>query len=115
MTRPMSMSRAVAGWIVLSGRTGHAADGTLGDIEAQTRRCLRALADELLGHGVGLDSVVKITIYLTDVADYDRVNAVYADEVPEPFPARTCVTVLALPGGASIEIEAWAWVGTEQT
>ena len=55
--------------------------------------------------GVGLDQVVKVNVYLTSMAHFDEMNAVYKQMFTEPYPARTCVAVLALPLEADIEIE----------
>ena len=56
--------------------------------------------------GGTLDDAVKINISLTDLADFEAVNAVMAQRLVEPYPARACVQVAALPKGARIEIEA---------
>ncbi len=77
-----------------------------GGIEAQTRRVLENLRAVLQAAGSGLDSVVRTTIYLTDLGDFKRVNAIYAEQFPnEPQPARSTVQVAALPLGAQIEID----------
>lgn len=60
--------------------------------------------------GSGLDRVVKTTVYLTDLDDFERVNRVYAELVPSPPPARVCVEVSRLPRGARVEIDAVALV-----
>ena len=55
-----------------------------------------------------MDKVVKVNIFLTNMADFARVNEVYAQFFKLPFPARSCVAVTALPLGAGLEIEAVA-------
>jgi 2-iminobutanoate/2-iminopropanoate deaminase len=60
--------------------------------------------------GSGLDRLVKVTVYLADIADWPAVNEVYAREVPQPFPARSAFAVRDLPKGARVEIEAVATV-----
>ena len=79
-----------------------------GDIEAQTRKVLENIKAVLAEAGLTLAQVVKTTVFLTDMADFPRVNAVYAEYFPEPFPARSCVGVAGLPKGALVEIEAVA-------
>ena len=65
-------------------------------------------ASGLLAAGSGMDKVVKVNIFLTNMADFARVNEVYAQFFKLPFPARSCVAVTALPLGAGLEIEAVA-------
>ena len=77
-----------------------------GDITAEATQVfenLRAVAEAAGGE---LDDAVKINISLTDLGDFDPVNAVMAAHLSEPFPARACVQVAALPKGARIEVEA---------
>ena len=77
-----------------------------GDITAEATQVfnnLRAVAEAAGGE---LDDAVKINISLTDLGDFDAVNAVMAADLSEPFPARACVQVAALPKGARIEVEA---------
>jgi 2-iminobutanoate/2-iminopropanoate deaminase len=81
-----------------------------GDIEAQTRRVLANLRAVLEAGGASLAHVVRTSIYLIDLADFPRVNAVYAEHfTAEPRPARSTVQVAALPLGAAIEIDAIAF------
>ncbi len=94
--------------VFLSGQTPlDPATGALvgGGIEEQTRRCLDNLAAVLDAAGLGLDDVVKCTVFLTDMADFAAMNAAYRGYFAEPFPARTTIGVAALPLGASVEIE----------
>jgi reactive intermediate/imine deaminase len=77
-----------------------------GGIEAETRQVfanLQAIADAA---GGSLDSSVKINISLTDLSNFLVVNAVMAEVFNEPYPARACVQVAALPKGVQVEIEA---------
>ena len=77
-----------------------------GGIEAETRQVfanLQAIADAA---GGSLDSSVKINISLTDLNNFQVVNVVMADVFNEPYPARACVQVAALPKGVQVEIEA---------
>ena len=94
--------------VFLSGQTPlDPATGALvgGGIEEQTRRCLDNLAAVLEGAGLGLDDVVKCTVFLTDMADFAAMNAAYRGYFAEPFPSRTTIGVAALPLGAAVEIE----------
>jgi 2-iminobutanoate/2-iminopropanoate deaminase len=61
--------------------------------------------------GLNLDSVVKTTIYLTDLTMFSEMNEVYATYFRSPYPARATVQVSALPKGAQVEIEAIAYAG----
>ena len=59
----------------------------------------------------GLDDVVKVTVYLADLDDYDRMNDAYEDRFSGDLPARVCVEVSRLPGDIHIEMDAVAYVG----
>lgn len=77
-----------------------------GDITAQTRQVFANLQAIAEAAGGGLEDAVKINISLVDLADFEAVNAVMSECLSEPYPARACVQVAALPRGASVEIEA---------
>ena len=80
-----------------------------GDVEVQTRQVLSNLRAVLEAAGSGLDRVVRTTVYLTDLGDFPRVNAIYAEFfVGDPTPARVTIGVAALPLGAEVEIDAIA-------
>ena len=97
-----------SGQIPLDPKTGAVVEG---EIEAQTERVIENLAAVLTAAGSGLDSVLRTTIYLTDLALFARVNAVYGRFFAgEPAPARATVQVAALPLGVQIEIDAIAAV-----
>lgn len=83
-----------------------------GDVATQTRRVLDNIAAvvEEAG-GDGLADVVKVTVYLTDLDDYDRVNEAYGDRIGDEPPARVCVEVSRLPEDARIEMDAVAYLG----
>lgn len=82
--------------------TGELVDGGIGD---QTRQCLTNLFSVLAAAGLGADDVVKVNVYLTDMADFEPMNAVYRLMFADPHPARTTVAVAGLPLGAAVEIE----------
>lgn len=77
-----------------------------GDIAVQAERVFDNLRAVAVAAGGKLDDCVKINIYLTDLADFAAVNTIMARYFNEPFPARACVQVAALPRGAAIEVEA---------
>jgi 2-iminobutanoate/2-iminopropanoate deaminase len=79
-----------------------------GDVSAQTEMVLRNLRAVIEDAGGGLDHVVKCTVFLTDLADFPAMNAVYAGAFTSDPPARSTVGVAALPLGARVEIEAIA-------
>ncbi|KAL9699363.1 hypothetical protein quinque_002804 [Culex quinquefasciatus] len=85
-----------------------------GGVAAQAATALKYLSDLLEDAGSGIDNVVKITILLTDMQDYDAVNVEYKKVFSSNHPARTCVAVSKLPLGAAVEIEAIAIVGDVQ-
>ena len=77
-----------------------------GDIAAQAEQVFRNLGAIADAAGGSLDSAVKINISLTDLGDFAAVNEVMAQFFQEPYPARACVQVAALPKGVDIEVEA---------
>jgi len=79
-----------------------------GGIEAETRRALENLRAVLAAAGLHLRSVVKTTIFLADLGDFDVVNRIYGEHFEEPYPARSTVQAAALPRKARVEIEAIA-------
>ncbi len=108
---PYSQAVVAAGWIWISGQIGIAPDsGQLvsGGIEAETRQALRNLLAILAAAGSAPGRLVKATIYLADMRDFEVVNRVYAGVFGENPPARACVEVSGLPKGARVEIDAVA-------
>ena len=93
--------------VFLSGKTGTDGAGKLAGagITEQTKQTFANLKVVLEAAGVGFEQVLKCNVYLTDMADFAAMNAVYAEHFKEPNPARTTVAVAALPGGAKVEIE----------
>ncbi|MFC6592285.1 RidA family protein [Deinococcus lacus] len=80
----------------------------LGDIETQTRQVMENLGAVLRAAGTDFDRVVKTTIFISDMEQFGRINAVYAEYFQEPYPARSCVQVARLPKDVGVEIEAVA-------
>lgn len=94
--------------IFLSGQTAMNAETGVnlqGNIAEQTKQCFTNLLEVLDAASLTPDDVVKVNVYLTDMKHFSAMNEVYETYFNEPFPARTCVAVLALPLGAEVEIE----------
>jgi len=115
---PYSQAVAHAGWVFASGqipldpRTGALVPG---EIEAQTEQVLANLAAVLEAAGSSLARVVKTTVYVTDLALFARINAVYAHHFAGAVaPARATVQVAALPLGAAVEIDAIAAIESKE-
>jgi len=92
----------LSGQIGLDPATMQLAEG----IDGQTHRVFRNLAAVAAAAGSSLDQAVRMTVYLTDLAHFARVNEIMAQYVREPFPARAAVGVSGLPRGALVEIDA---------
>lgn len=107
VTAPCGRMVFVSGQLPLDPATGEL-DGT--DMTSQARRSLANVRAILEAAGVGMADVVKTTIFLTDMADFAAMNAVYAEAFAGHAPARATVGVAALPLGAIVEIEAIAMV-----
>ena len=92
----------LSGQIGLDPATMQMAEG----VEAQTHRVFRNLAAVADAAGLKLDHAVRMTVYLTDLAHFARVNEIMAQYVREPYPARAAIGVAGLPRGALVEIDA---------
>jgi reactive intermediate/imine deaminase len=106
---PYSQAVKVGGTVWLSGQIPLVPDTmelVQGDIRAQATQVFANLAAVAGAAGGRLDNAVKINISLTDLGDFAVVNEVMASFFNEPYPARACVQVAALPKGADIEVEA---------
>lgn len=88
--------------------TGKVVDG---GIEAQTRQVFTNLNAVLTAAGSSFADVIKMNVYLTDLADFPTVNTIYAEHFTEPYPARTTIAAAGLPLGAAVEIELTAATG----
>ena len=75
------------------------------DVAAQTEQILRNAAAVLRAGGKSFSDVVKVGVFLTDMTDFQAMNAVYARHFQTPYPARTTVAVSALPLGARVEMD----------
>lgn len=109
---PYSQAVRVGDLVFTSGQGGFDADGELVDgVEAQLRLALANLDGTLRSAGASLESLVKITVYLTDRADLDVWRAVRADVLSPPYPATTAVSTALLFDGMRCEIDAVAVAG----
>lgn len=79
-----------------------------GPIEVQTERVLKNIQGVLASAGLSLENVARTTVYLTDLANFPKMNEVYARFFPKDFPARSTVQVSALPKGVGISVDAIA-------
>lgn len=111
---PYSDAVRVGELLFLSGTVG-AAPGTRqlvpGGVVPETRQALENIRTNLEAHGSSLDRVVKCTVLLADIGDFDAMNAVYREFFPRNKPARTTMGVNGLPLGARVEIECIAAAG----
>jgi len=96
----------VSGQLGLNPQTGKLEDG----LEAQTKQILANLEAIVSSSGSKMGNIVKTTIFLTDMADFSVVNAIYAEAFTDNPPARSTVQVAALPLGGLVEIEAIALI-----
>jgi 2-iminobutanoate/2-iminopropanoate deaminase len=105
---PYSQAVALDGWLYTSGQTPiDPATGKLvdGGFEAQARRVFENLRQVLASSGCNFQDVVKANVYVIDLGDFPKLNAIYAEAMGEHRPARSTVQVAALPMGAMVEIE----------
>ena len=106
---PYSQAIDLGNVIFTSGQIPVAPDGSVSsDISQQTRQALLNLKAVVEAGGSSFDKVIKTTVFITDMTQFGAINAVYSEFFTEPYPARSCVQVAALPKGVSIEIEAIA-------
>jgi 2-iminobutanoate/2-iminopropanoate deaminase len=112
---PYSPVRRVGDWVITSGQVGLATDssGTASLVEggtvAELRQVLENVAGVLAVEGATLGDVVKTTVFLLDMSEFSAVNEVWVEYFTQNRPTRSAVAVAALPIGARIEVEAWAY------
>lgn len=92
-----------SGMIPINPQTGKIAEA---DIETHAHQVFRNLQAVAEAAGTELSKALKVTVFLTNMADFQRVNGVYAQYFQQPYPARSAIQVAALPLGAAIEVEA---------
>lgn len=110
---PYSTANVSGGVAYLSGMLGVVPEtGKLaeGGVEAQARQSMQNIQTVLQEMGLSAKSVLKTTVFLSDLNDFGKVNAIYADFFGPDYPARSCVQVARLPMDALVEIEAIASV-----
>jgi 2-iminobutanoate/2-iminopropanoate deaminase len=107
---PYSQAIAAGGFVFVSGQLGLKPGDTAisGGIEEQTERIFVNLTAILAEAGTGLDRLVKTTVFLQNLDDFQAMNGVYSQHVGDRPPARSTVEVAKLPSGALVEIEAIA-------
>jgi|HubBroStandDraft_2_1064218.scaffolds.fasta_scaffold86760_1 2-iminobutanoate/2-iminopropanoate deaminase len=112
---PYSPVRRVSDWVITSGQVGIATDDqgkaalVPGGTVPQLRQALQNVAEVLAIEGATLADVVKTTLYLVDMSDFAAVNEVWVEYFSDNRPTRSAVAVAALPIGAHVEVEAWAY------
>src|ERR1700752_953595 len=98
----------LSGQIALDPKTMKIVEG---DFEAQARRVFDNLRAVCRAAGGDFDRVVRVTVYLTDLANFAKVNEVMSQNFKEPYPARAAIGVASLPRGAQVEIDAIMHLG----
>ncbi|MGI9241243.1 MAG: RidA family protein [Verrucomicrobiales bacterium] len=110
---PYSQAMRTGNWIFTSGQIPVDPDsGAIveGDVSAQVHQVLKNLTAVLAAEGLSLKSVVKTTVFLTDLGDFQVLNGIYAEYFGSHKPARSTIQVAALPLGSLVEIECVAEV-----
>lgn len=97
----------VSGQIGLDPATMQLVEG----IEAQVHRVFKNLAAIAQAAGLGLDRAVRMTVYLTDLGHFAKVNEIMAQYVGQPYPSRAAIGVVSLPRGALVEIDCILYAG----
>jgi 2-iminobutanoate/2-iminopropanoate deaminase len=108
---PYSAGIKTESFVFLSGQTGlDPVTNTLaeGGLEGQTRQCLKNLQSVLESNGLSMANIVKTTVFLMDMGDFAKMNAIYGEFFQENPPARSTIQVAALPKNGLVEIEAIA-------
>ena len=98
----------VSGQLALNPATGSFVDGGIGD---HTRRVFQNISAILEAGGSSLANVVRVTVYLADIADFAAMNEAYATFFAPPYPARSTIEAARLPKDARIEVDVIAYVG----
>lgn len=91
----------LSGQLGLDAETGKLAEG----VEAQTHQAMKNIGEILKASGLCYQNIMKVTIFVMDLSDFQTVNQVYASYFAGDYPARSCVQVAGLPLGALVEIE----------
>jgi len=110
---PYSIGIIYNQFVFTSGQIGidpESGELVAGGIEFETRKALQNLKIVLESGGSLIKNVIKTTVFLTDIAEFGRMNAIYSEFFTDVPPARSAIQVAALPKGAAIEIEAIAYI-----
>ena len=113
---PYSHAVCMEGMVFTSGQlgidpgTGKLCEG----VEAQARQAFTNLKNVLAASGASMDDVVKTTVFVTDLGDFAKVNAIYGEFFAPNYPARSCVQVAALPAGGLVECECIAFKSADE-
>jgi 2-iminobutanoate/2-iminopropanoate deaminase len=102
---PYAPVRRVGDWVITSGQIGLATDASGASVLVEG-----GTIAQLANEGATLRDVVKTTLYLIDMGEFSAVNEVWVQYFTEDRPTRSAVAVVALPAGARVEVEAWAYV-----
>lgn len=105
---PYSQAVAAGGAVYCSGQIGldpPTGEIVKGGVEAEARRVFSNLAAVAEAAGASLAAAVRVTIYLADLGDFAKVNAIMQEFFSEPYPARVTIGAAALPRGAAIEVD----------
>jgi 2-iminobutanoate/2-iminopropanoate deaminase len=110
---PYTPAIEAGGYVFLSGQIALDSEGNLhtGDIVTETRQVMENIGTLLRAAGLGYEHLVKVTIFLSDMANYAAVNEVYGSYFGDVPPAREAVAVMGLPRGVNVEISGVAWRG----
>jgi len=116
---PYNQAVLVENWLYCSGQIAlDPSTGVMignGNIEEETKQVLKNLMAVVEAAGGESSNVIRTTIYLTDLNDFAKVNAIYAETFGgSASPARACVEVSNLPKGGKIEVDCIAWLGNEK-
>ncbi len=112
---PYSPVRRAGDWVITSGQVGLSTDNlgnsalAAGGTLPELRQALENVSAVLSQEGASLDDVVKTTLYLIDMSEFAAVNEVWVEYFTDDRPTRSAVAVAALPIGARVEVEAWAY------
>ena len=109
---PYSPVKQAGDWVVVSGQIAFV-DGAIvsGGLQAETPIVMDNLKARLAEAGATLQDIVKTTVFLTDMDDFAAFNEIYIAKMDGARPARSCIAVAGLPYGATVEVEAWAYLG----
>jgi 2-iminobutanoate/2-iminopropanoate deaminase len=113
---PYSHAVVAGDFVFLAGQTARDSEtGQIieGDITAQTARCLEIVSDILKKLGLSLTDVVRTTVFLSDIGDFDAMNRVYSAAFQAPYPARSTPQV-TMPFGALVGMEVTAYRGGQK-